>query len=90
MQTCNTSQQRDQSEIQHAIGELVVMLGVVVVVVVVVVAAAVAAGPRWWWWYNEAVSIVFNFKKIYPSIVENDLQLIVDIKLFIGLLQIEF
>jgi len=71
MQTCNTSQQRDQSEIQHAIGGYVSGNG--------------GGGDDTM--RQSALCLVLN--KIYLSITENDLQLIIDIKLVISLLQIE-
>jgi len=74
--------------------QLVVMVVVVVVLVVVVV---VMQSGGWGWgdggdgydtMRQSALCLIFN--KLYPNIAENDLQLIIDIKLCIGLLQIEF
>ena len=67
----------------------------VVMVVVVVVVAVEGAGRGWAGgggggdvMRQSALCLILN--KIYSNIAENDLQLIIDIKLCIGLLKIEF
>jgi hypothetical protein len=64
MQTCNTSQQRDQSEIQHAIGGYGSGGGG-------------GDGDGYDIMRQSAMCLILN--KIYPNIAKNDLQLI-DIK----------
>ena len=81
MKTSNRSRQRDQSEIQHAIGGYGSGGG--------------GCGRGWAGgggggdvMRQSALCLILN--KIYSNIAENDLQLIIDIKLCIGLLKIEF